>query len=84
MYPPPTGKDLTQEQARELDDTFLASDPFEYFRSRISSLLIWQEAAPVADGPLPEADPGSIRGRFNGYLQRPAADAPFRELDVHA
>lgn len=62
----------------------MASDPFEYFRSRISSLLMWQETAPVADDPLPEADPGSIRGQFNGYLQRPAADAPLRELDVHA
>ncbi len=39
MYPPPDGQDLTEEQALELDDTFLASDPFQYFTSRIASLL---------------------------------------------
>ena len=29
------GSHLTAEQAQELDDTFLSSDPFQYFRSRI-------------------------------------------------
>jgi hypothetical protein len=84
MYPPPVGQDLSEEQARELDDTFLSSDPFQYFRSRIASLLVWQESAPVSEVPLSEADAGSIRAEFNDYLQRPARDGPFKDLDVHA
>ncbi len=83
-YPPPTGQVLTVDQARELDDTFLASDPFQYFTSRIASLLAWHESAPTADAPLPEAEPGSIRAEFNAYLQRPAVDGAFKVLDVHA
>src|SRR5680860_1774109 len=74
MYPPPDGQDLTEEQALELDDTFLASDPFQYFSSRIASLLAWHESAPVSDAPLPEPEPASIRADFHQYLQRPAAD----------
>jgi hypothetical protein len=84
MYPPPAGQVLTDEQARELDDTFLSSDPFQYFRSRIASLLAWQETAFVADRAQAEAEEGNIRAEFNQYLQRPAADGPFEELDVHA
>src|SRR5664279_3075959 len=84
MYSPSTGQNLTAEQARELDDTFLASDPFQYFRSRIASLLAWRENAPVEESPLPEGQPGSIRAEFNHYLQRPATDGPFKDLDVHA
>ncbi|MGL3806701.1 hypothetical protein ACSYDW_11440 [Paeniglutamicibacter sp. R2-26] len=44
MYPPPVGPDLSAEQRQELDDTFLSSDPFEYFRARIAMLLRWEEA----------------------------------------
>lgn len=84
MYPPPVGPELTEDQARELDDTFLASDPFRYFSSRIASLLAWQENAPVANKPLPEASPGSVRSEFNQYLQDAAVDGPFQDLDVHA
>lgn len=84
MYPPPVGQDLSEEQAQELDDTFLSSDPFQYFRSRIASLLVWQESAPVFGVPLSEADPGGIRAEFNEYLQRGAGDDPFKNLDVHA
>ncbi|MDQ1106621.1 hypothetical protein [Nocardioides zeae] len=84
MYPPPAGPELTELQARELDDTFLASDPFKYFCSRISSLLTWHERAPLASTPLPPPDSGSVRAEFNQYLQRAAADGPFDELDVHA
>jgi hypothetical protein len=84
MYPPPTGPELTEGQARELDDTFLASDPFRYFSSRIASLLAWQENAPVDNQPLPDAVPGSVRGEFNQYLQHSAVDGPFNDLDVHA
>jgi hypothetical protein len=32
-----------------------ASDPFQYFRCRIASLMAWQETAPVGDRPLSEA-----------------------------
>lgn len=84
MYPPPTGIGLTDEQARELDDTFLSSDPFEYFRSRIASLIAWQENAPVNDSGLATAGQDSVRAEFNAYLQRAAVDGPFRNLDVHA
>lgn len=83
MYPPPTGPSLTREQARELD-TFLSSDPFQYFCSRIASLLAWQEQAPAGAVPLPDAEVGSIRAEFNRYLQRPACDGPLKQLDVHA
>ncbi|MFC5730911.1 MULTISPECIES: hypothetical protein [Nocardioides] len=38
----------------------------------------------MSDAPLPEPEPGSIRADFNQYLQRPAADGPFKDLDVHA
>jgi hypothetical protein len=75
MYPPPVGPLLTEEQAQELDDTFLSSDPFQYFRSRIASLLAWQESAPVADAPMSTAPHGSIRAEFNA-ANRPQADAP--------
>src|SRR5680860_672455 len=83
MYPPPSGAQLTPEQERELDDTFLSSDPFGYFRSRIASLLMWHETAP-AKMPLPTAVASDIRAEFNRYLCRPAADGPFDKLDVHA
>lgn len=84
MYPPPAGQELTEEHARELDDTFLASDPFAYFRSRIASLLTWHDNAPTSDAELPQPEPGSIRGEFDKYLRRPAVAGPFGSLDVHA
>ena len=84
MYPPPDGQGLTEEQAMELDNTFLASDPFQYFNSRIASLVAWPESAPLSDAPLPEPKPGSIRAELNQYLQRPVAGGPFKNLDVHA
>jgi hypothetical protein len=84
MYPPPAGTELTVDQARELDETFLSSDPFQYFRSRIASLMAWQETAPVGDRPLSEAARGSVRSEFNAYLQRSAVDGRYKELDVHA
>lgn len=84
MYPPPAGPNLTEEQARELDDTFLSSDPFAYFSSRIASLLTWHESAPSGDKSLPAPEAGSIRAEFNQYLQRPAVDGPFKTIDVGA
>lgn len=84
MYPPPADEELTEEQARELDDTFLSSDPFQYFRSRIGALLSWQELALVSGVPMARAPKGSARAEFNQYLQRSAVDSPFNVLDVHA
>jgi hypothetical protein len=84
MYPPPDGQSLTKEQAMELDNTFLASNPFQYFNSRIASLVAWHESAPLSDAPLPKPKPGSIRAELNQYLQRPAAGGPCKDLDVHA
>lgn len=83
MYPPPDGQGLTEEQARKLDDTFLASDPFQYFNSRIASLLSWHESASVSAAPLPETQPSGIRAEFAKYLQRPAAIGPLKNLHVH-
>jgi hypothetical protein len=83
MYPPPEGQGLTEEQAKELDDTFLASDPFQYFKSRIASLVTWHESASLSGEPLGPKR-GSIRAELNQYLQRPVVDGPFSELDVHA
>jgi hypothetical protein len=83
MYPPPVGPDLTREQARELDDTFLSSDPFGYFKSRIASLLAWLETAPQGQ-PLATPTRDSRWGEFNRFLQRPALSGPFREVDIES
>ncbi len=84
MYPPPTGPALTAEQARALDDTYLGSDPLEYFRSRIASLLSWDETAPTPERTAPDRPPGKMRAQFNEYMQRPAADGPFKVADVRS
>lgn len=85
MYPPPAGQGLTDEQAQELDDTFLAGDPFAYFSSRIASLLVWHDSAPTEGSlPLPQPEQGSIRAEFDAHLQRAAVAGPFRRLDVHS
>ncbi len=88
MYPPPIGKDLTFEQAQELDDTFLASDPYEYFRARIAGLLSWAENAPrqAFEQRLPDAPSGqsSLRAEFTNYMHRPVADTHFMGIDVDA
>jgi hypothetical protein len=55
MYPPRAGTELTADQGRQLDDTFLSSDPFQHFRSRIASLMAWQETAPIGDRHLERA-----------------------------
>lgn len=39
MFTKPEGPHLTPEQARELDDSFFGSRPFEYFSARIASLI---------------------------------------------
>lgn len=85
MYPPPAGQKLTPAQAMLLDDTLLSSDPFEYFRSRIASLLIWSENTGLSDGQqLPPAAIGTIRSEFDRYLQHAPIGTGFRAVDVHA
>lgn len=44
MYPMPSGPKLSPEQRRDLDDTFLSSDPHGYFNARINMLLRWAES----------------------------------------
>lgn len=59
MYPPPEGITESAEQASELDDTFLSSDPFGYFISRIGMLHNWALNAAVpdtADDEQPDAE----------------------------
>ena len=44
MYPTPEGPLETREQMVQLDDTFLTSDPFGYFVSRIAMIHTWATA----------------------------------------
>ena len=53
MYPPPSQRHLRPEQAQELDRTFLDSDPFAYFSSRIAMYLNWLESAGGANPSAP-------------------------------
>lgn len=48
MYPPPNGVFETDDQAEELDDTFLSSDPLGYFTSRIAMLHHWASNGSVS------------------------------------
>lgn len=52
MYPPPTGPILNEQEAKDLDERFFASDPMGYFYSRIQSLLSWGGGSSVPDSPL--------------------------------
>lgn len=63
MYPPPTGPELSADECRSLDDSFFASDPTGYFRSRLDSLLDWCDATP--ETPPGQAD---TRRRFNDLI----------------
>jgi len=67
MYAPSGGTELTEQAAKELDDTYLASDPYEYFRARIASL------AALADGAPWEASrsEGGVTAKVEELLQRP-------------
>ncbi|MBM0227971.1 hypothetical protein [Micromonospora sp. ATA51] len=47
MFIKPQGPDLTAEQARALDDDFFTSRPFEFFASRIASLIESSERSAV-------------------------------------
>jgi hypothetical protein len=80
MYPPPAGTELTVDQVRELDDTFLSSDPFQYFR--IASLMAWQETAPVGDRPLSEAA-RAVSDRTSTPIYNVRRSMVRKELDVH-
>lgn len=84
MYPPPAGRDLTSEQRRELDDTFLSSDPFRYFVARIGMLLQWEEFNTInnasdtessdVDAHKPHA--GKSRTQFSRFLGQPVDFLP--------
>lgn len=67
MYRPAPGRDLTPDIARELDDTYLSSNPFGYFQSRIAAL-----AGAAGAGELGHQAPhGEVGTRLHAYLQRP-------------
>lgn len=78
MYPPPTGRDLAEGQRRELDDTFLSSDPFGYFCARIEMLLQWEEFNAVEKSSgfektgVGEFHPGKSRTQFSHFLGQSA------------
>lgn len=69
MYPPPTGPELTAEQRQELDDTFLSSDPFAYFRARIGMILRWAESEVDCDEHSP-ASPKDEQQNPTGACER--------------
>ncbi|AWB91149.1 hypothetical protein [Aeromicrobium chenweiae] len=56
MYPPPEGTLETPDQIRELDDTFLTSDPFGYFVARIGMLHAWARFSGGGPGDESEND----------------------------
>lgn len=82
MYPPPAGSELTAEQRQELDDTFLSSDPYQYFSARIGMMLRWAESDadsdehPVAAHDGEEQHATETSRRFARLLGRPAGFSP--------
>jgi Transposase len=74
VYPPPDGQDLTEEQALELDDTFLASDPFQYFRTPA-----WSPAIRTGRSPWP-GTPTSACARSTKHPTRPAGGGSPEDL----
>lgn len=65
---------LTAEQRQRLDDTFLSSDPFEYFSVRIEMLLRWADSSGIPSSPTAQADSNQktskIRDQFSRFLGR--------------
>ena len=71
MYPPPSQRHLQPEQVAELDRTFLDSDPFAYFSSRIAMYLNWLQSVDGTEPSSPStpasprdddaAEPASVR-----------------------
>lgn len=80
MFERPTSPELSAEQRRELDDTFLSSDPFSYFRARIEMTLQWAEwdGAPSVATASQDRDPGrdDIRPRLHALLGGSAQGRP--------
>ncbi|MDJ0314577.1 hypothetical protein [Arthrobacter sp. H35-D1] len=84
MYPPPAGRELTTEQRRELDDTFLSSDPFGYFTARIGMLLQWEEINSInnasdtesSDAGAHKPHAGKSRAQFSSFLGQPVDFLP--------
>ncbi|MBC3762601.1 hypothetical protein ACUN7V_00970 [Quadrisphaera oryzae] len=83
MYPSAEGQFLSEEQARALDDTFLASNPYQYFTSRIMSLIDRYDR-PTSGVSFAELGPTSLRGQFRNYLGWPDAKFEVSESDVAA
>ena len=48
MFPSPSSKEISPEQALVLDDSFYSSNPMAYFQSRVDSLITWS-AGPTVD-----------------------------------
>lgn len=62
MYPPPSGPTLSPDQAAELDDTFLSSDPYAQASARIAMLLDWADQPEHAESTPPAAElPATLR-----------------------
>lgn len=74
IHPGPSGTELTAEQARELDDTFLASDPYSQSCARIAMMLEWAEHDDrMGTPPAAAALPDTIRQFANqtGFIPAP-------------
>src|SRR3712207_3762103 len=83
MFIRPGGPQLSEEQARELDDRYLGSQPFHYFRARLWSLV--SELQPPATAAASEL--GAAVARRLGWPPEMAEDvltapSPARELQV--
>lgn len=80
MYPSPTGSVLTAEQCQALDDTFLSSDPFEYFSVRIGMILQWADSNGMLSSfiaPAEDKQNSSTTGeQFSRLLGRPVGFLP--------
>lgn len=80
MYRPAPGRDLTPDVAQDLDDTYLSSNPFAYFQSRIASLAVAADAVELGHRvPL-----GTVGDRLHAYLQRPVLRSPSDPVNVRA
>lgn len=71
MYPAPQGALESPEQMRDLDDTFLTSDPYGYFVSRIGMLHAWAKTAEGKD---------QVRGAASGT---PSKDSQADGIAAH-
>lgn len=73
MYPPPSGPTLSPDQAAELDDTFLSSDPYAQASARIAMMLDWADQAEHTE-PIPPA--AELPATLRSYALRLGFIAP--------